>query len=106
VKLVVILQSDAEVPPMRFPGTDILQLVPPWASEINQYIDFNQMLYDPWMETAATFVDLRKSLLKRGYTNLPLHANIEFGRCRSDDCPVQKIRKVVNKNLMIQRGAQ
>ena len=30
------------------------------------------MEYEPWIESAETFGDLKKSLTKRGYRNLPL----------------------------------
>jgi len=31
------------------------------------------MLWEPWLETAENFNDLKKSLTNRGYVNLPIH---------------------------------
>jgi hypothetical protein len=31
------------------------------------------MFWEPWIETADSFNDLKKSLTSRGYSNLPIH---------------------------------
>lgn len=33
------------------------------------------MLYEPWVETASSYNDLRDRLKTRGYTNLPMGEN-------------------------------
>jgi hypothetical protein len=42
-------------------------------SQIQQSITKDEMYWEPWLETAESFNDLKKSLQSRGYSNLPIH---------------------------------
>lgn len=45
-----------------------------WERQITQIIHENRMLYEPKIETAATFNELRERLMARGYSNIPMGA--------------------------------
>lgn len=57
--------------------TDVSQLKLPqtWERQIQQIIYDNKMLYEPWIETAKDYNELRKRLVGRGYSELPMGAN-------------------------------
>ena len=55
-----------------------------WQKEIAKIIMDNRMLYEPLMETAKDFMELKKRLKHKGYTNLPMGSPqminfLEFG---------------------------
>jgi hypothetical protein len=43
-----------------------------WEKKIQQIIYENRMLYEPWIESAQDFNDLKTRLGGRGYTDLPM----------------------------------
>lgn len=45
-----------------------------WQRRISQIIHDNNMLYEPWVETADDFNELRTRLKDRGYSNIPMGA--------------------------------
>jgi hypothetical protein len=49
-----------------------LELPKNWKNQIERVIYQNRMLYEPRMETADTFQDLKSRLKERGYHSLPL----------------------------------
>jgi hypothetical protein len=69
MKLVTVLQSESVV---TSPLTDlsILGLPETWQRRIAQIINDNRMLYEPWIETAADFNELRERLKGRGFTDI------------------------------------
>jgi hypothetical protein len=46
------------------------------ASEIANTIHENRMLWEPWIESAKDFQDLKESLRERGYTDLPFRSPV------------------------------
>ncbi len=73
MKLVTVLQADN---PVNSPLVDLEELKLPsvWRREIAQLMRDNSMLYEPRLETAKDFNELRERLKNRGYTNLPVGA--------------------------------
>ena len=71
IKLITVLQSREIV---NAPVKDLseLQLTKTWESQIAQIIHDNRMLYEPRMETAKDYNELRERLKHRGYTNVPM----------------------------------
>lgn len=60
-------------------GLKSLQLPEAWYTQINQIIYDNRMLWEPWIQSwDDTFEQLRVSLKKRGYTNIPISPQPEF----------------------------
>lgn len=73
IKLVTVLQSETSV---NTDVTDLKSLSLPdvWQNKIARIIYDNRMLYQPRMETAKDFNELRTRLKGRGYDNLPMGA--------------------------------
>lgn len=71
IKLVVTLQARA-VLPSRLPNPADLRLPYGISQKIEKIVKENKMLWELWMESADNFSDLRESLKKRGYTELPV----------------------------------
>lgn len=42
-----------------------------WELEIKRIIDENSMLYEPWMQTATDYQELKQKLKIKGYSNIP-----------------------------------
>lgn len=51
-----------------------LKLPIAWQRQISQIIHDNRMLYEPMLETATDFNELRDTLRHRGYSNIPMGA--------------------------------
>ncbi len=73
MKLVTVLQSEQTVN-SSVSSLDELDLPSVWQREITHIIQENRMLYEPRMETAKDFNELRERLRNRGYTNIPMGA--------------------------------
>lgn len=65
---------------------------------LEQIIYDSRMLWEPWIESAATYDQLKTKLKKRGYTNIPMSAQPELF------APTQTINKESNKKTMIQKS--
>lgn len=67
------------------------------AQKIIDFCHENRMMWEPWIQSAATFDELAKNLRERGYTNLP-----PGGQPLVDHSPGQFIetKKVQSKKTM------
>ena len=73
IKLVTVLQSE-EVVNSKLSSLEELNIPRIWQQKIGQIIHENRMLYEPRLETAENFEQLRGRLKNRGYTKLPMGA--------------------------------
>lgn len=73
VKLVTVLQS-TEIVNTNLTDLSSLKLPQIWERKINQIIQENKMLYEPRLETAKDFEEIRTRLKNRGFTNVPMGA--------------------------------
>lgn len=73
VKLVTVLQSEETVND-RLSSLEQLSIPQIWQRKIAQIIHDNRMLYEPRLETAKDFEELKGRLKGRGYTKLPMGA--------------------------------
>ena len=55
-----------------------LHLPDGWEGQLEQMIFDSRMLWEPWIESADSFDNLRSSLKIRGYTNIPVSSQPEF----------------------------
>jgi hypothetical protein len=46
------------------------------AQSISSTVHENRMLWEVWLESADNFNKLREKLIKKGYSNLPIKANL------------------------------
>jgi hypothetical protein len=60
------------------PVTDLKTLKLPqiWEKKIAQIIHENRMLYEPWVQTATNYEELRNNLISRGYREVPVSSSL------------------------------
>jgi hypothetical protein len=46
-----------------------------WETKIEQIIHENRLLYEPWLESATDYNELRDRLKGRGFTGVPMGPN-------------------------------
>lgn len=63
------------MPPTRVSDVRELNLSENLTRSIEKTIFDNKMSWDLWIESAAGFGELRDSLKKRGYKNVPFHSS-------------------------------
>lgn len=81
-----------------------LSLPPIWERKIQQIIHDNKMLYEPWIESAESFMALRSRLLGRGYKNIPMGVTSLLNLAAYEKAPKAntsscKIRKTMIRKL-------
>jgi hypothetical protein len=59
-----------DITPLRLPHG--------WAEQIEQIIFDSRLEWEPWVESADSFDELRSALRIRGFTNVPTNAQSEF----------------------------
>ena len=69
IKLVATLETSKFIC-SRITSVADLSLPLSWRKQIEQIIYENRMLYEPWLETADNFQELKTRLEKKGYTVL------------------------------------
>jgi hypothetical protein len=74
LKLVTVL-SGPVTPMTRLPDVGVLNLPLDMAREITDLIHQDRMMYEPWVETAGSYQELKKRLEERGYSDLPIHTS-------------------------------
>lgn len=77
-----------------------LQLPAEMERELADVIHENRMYWEPWIESATSFQDLKSKLAKRGYKELPVHnraAVTQHGQPRANTAALPK------NNVMVQR---
>lgn len=52
----------------------MLKLPQVWESQIQKIIHENRMLYEPWIESAKSYEELKQRLKDRSFINLPMGA--------------------------------
>jgi hypothetical protein len=77
VRILAKLRSRPQIA-VRLDNLEDLQLPTIWETQIEQIIYDARMLWEPWMESANTFDELRSNLKVRGYTNIPITSQPEF----------------------------
>jgi len=72
MKLVSMFPAPHSVPPTRLADIKTLNLPSELSSEIEQTINKNRMLFEPWVQSASNYQELKESLKNRGYKNMPI----------------------------------
>jgi hypothetical protein len=76
MKLLTTLNGP-DLPPTRL--ENLAQIVPIQAvDQLTKVIHEDRMMYEPWVESAASFEDLKRQMRKRGYTRLPASTRPTF----------------------------
>ena len=72
IKIITIFPSKSGYSHTRVSDIKSLTLPDDLESSITKDVHENRMLWEPWLEGAENYSDLKKSLIKRGYSNIPL----------------------------------
>jgi hypothetical protein len=67
---VVTVLEGPETSPVRVTDLKSLRLPPGMDGPVEQIVHENRMYWEPWIEAADSYQDLRASLQRRGYSNL------------------------------------
>jgi len=70
VKVITTLMGECR--PLRLNNIDLLRLPREWKLFITSIIHKNRMYWEPWIESASSFKQLKQKLRSRGYRNLPM----------------------------------
>ena len=95
IKLVAVMAGEPTVS-TRLTDLQRLHLPHAWEVQIAKIIDDNKMHYEPWLESAESYNDLRDRLRARGYTQLAMGAvpMLNLGanppKANTSSCHVQK----------------
>jgi hypothetical protein len=91
-------------PATRVPDIDALNLPATWEHDINKIVTDQAMLWEPWIESANTYDDLRASLKRRNYTNIPQNGEPEFNSSALDTPPLVSTNALPKTQTMVRKG--
>lgn len=60
-----------ELEPIKLDNIKRLTMPESWEGKIFTYIEQNKIYWEPWLQTSDDFEELKKSLKKRGYSDIP-----------------------------------
>lgn len=60
-----------DIDPIQVNDLKVFNLPSSWYGKIKSYIEENYIYWEPWIQTAETYEDLKDSLKMRGYSELP-----------------------------------
>jgi len=63
-----------DFPPTRVQDIQNLNLPSTIEPNVSKAVHDNRMMWEPWIEAASSYQDLKASLKARGYSNLPIHS--------------------------------
>lgn len=73
------------------------------ANSLDIIIYESRMDWEPWLETANSFQDLRASIKKRGYINIPTNNQPEL-RIFDTELPVANVSNLQQPSVMLQNA--
>lgn len=74
-----------------------------WNEQINQIIFDSRMLWEPWIESADSFEELRLNLKIRKYSNIPTRSQLEFTPANVQ-VPVINLSKIPSRTTMLKKN--
>lgn len=103
IKLITVLQGESIVT-SRVTDLSNLKLPQIWERRIYQIIYDNRMLYEPWIEAATDFNELRARLAGRGFSDIPMGAcpllhMAAYAKAPKADTSSCQIRKTMLRKL-------
>ena len=107
MKLLSVFPSPKPTPPTRISGVDGMNLPVSLANEITGTIDRDRMLFEPWVESASGFNELRSSLGRRGYKNIPINLSpLHEARGSFEQKPAPRIKQLSKRKTMLRRASR
>lgn len=89
--------------PTRIKELESLNLPTGWSEQLKQTIYDARMLWEPWIESSDSFEELRTALKVRGYTNIPINAQVELSQSNLEN-PIVNIANLPKKVTMIRKS--
>jgi hypothetical protein len=74
VKVLSIFQSNKVYPATRVTDVESLGLPAGLQESISSAVHNDRMLWEPWVESADNYEELKKSLRERGYSGVPQYS--------------------------------
>jgi hypothetical protein len=109
MKLVSVFPALRSIHPTRLADIKTLNLPSELSLEIERTINTNRMLFEPWIQSANNYQELKESLKRRGYKNLPISMSpMHEPRPVSSDKPktTPKTSHLVTRNTMLRRASR
>jgi len=73
IKILAVLKGENH-PPMRISNLTQLRLPRDLEQKISQQIYADRMLWEPWIESATDYVELKTNLRNKGYVDVPMNS--------------------------------
>ena len=102
-QVIMVLQG-LQTPPTRLTDIHSLRLDPEVVAELHEIIHSKRMDWEPWVESANTYEELRQKLVSRGYSQLPLKASPLHSGSSHNDPYVADLRTVGARKSMVRKA--
>jgi hypothetical protein len=103
IKILSCFSNLQKYHPVKINDLKQLNLPEQMYKSLNQQILENKMMYEPWIQSSESFNDFRQSLIKRGYSNVPLQQSVSYV---IRDVKEKKIDFKSKKNTMLRRNSK
>ena len=80
-----------------------LQLPTDYQEIIEKEIYNNRFLYEPWIESAASYSELKDKLSNRGYYNLPVSNVPMYGTTSTTNSPEISVKNIQQTSTMLRK---
>ena len=82
IKVLNVFPNDGDFPHTRLKDVKSLNLPKNLETSLSKIIFQERMLWEPWIEGANSFKEFRTSLIKRGFTNVPLYVSPTYSQAK------------------------
>lgn len=103
VKVVLNMQG-LNTPATRLTDVALLRLAPELLPELQTILHGHKMEWEPWVESAENFADLKKKLEGRGYTNVPLKNKPLHTMSSFTDPHIADTRNIGTRKTMLRKA--
>lgn len=101
-QVVMVLQG-LETAATRVADIHSLRLPPEVIVELQTIIHDRRMDWEPWVESANSYEDLRQKLTVRGYTMLPLKSNPLHSESSHNNPHIADMRHIETRKTMLRK---
>lgn len=102
IKVITVLQGNSIIS-SKLENVKSLSLPSLWEKKINQIIKENHMLYEPWIESAKDFEELKQRLKGRGFNELPMGLTVILNLPSYDNAPKADTSSCKVKKTMMRK---
>lgn len=79
VRFLSQFRGKEEIAVVRVKDLTLFNLPDQYTQKLSEIIYESRMLWEPWIESAESFDEIKEKIKKRGYKNLPISFSPEFG---------------------------